>query len=146
LEEARRMVVAEADLSWWAGVAVPASSTREVADDMPESLLSSRSEFDRFKLRLGRWLREDVTSVRSLDRELLNDYYKAEQRIVAGWRIEVEHSGQSHSFDVLLNDSFPYSPIRIAYRSQDVYLKRPHVEPFGLLCLPRRPAPSAGIE
>jgi molybdopterin/thiamine biosynthesis adenylyltransferase len=111
---------------------------------MPDALLDSRSEFDRTKLLLGRWLRNSADTTRALTRDELNRYVG--HRFVAGWQLTIERAGISDPFDVLINGSFPYSPIRVAYRSRDVYLKWPHVEPGGLLCLPRHPAPSADLE
>jgi len=111
---------------------------------MPDALLDSRSEFDRAKLRLGLWLRDNASPTRVLTRDELSRYEG--HRFVAGWHLKIERAGVSEPFDVLINGSFPYSPIRVAYRFQDVYLKWPHVEPGGLLCLPRRTAASAGLE
>jgi hypothetical protein len=53
---------------------------------------------------------------------------------------------QMLQFDVLINAQFPYSAIRIALKSFDARLKWPHIEPGGLLCLPRTPPPDAGVE
>src|SRR5438270_1604868 len=112
---------------------------------MPESLLESGSEFDRKKILLGRWLRENADSTRVLTQDELGPN-GTERRFAAGWRVTVESASGMRPFDVLIDDRFPYSQVRIASRTGDLYLKHPHVEPGGLLCLPRRPAPSAGVE
>lgn len=110
---------------------------------MPDSLLDSGSEFDRAKSLLGRWLRQRY-AVQTIQLDELSAY--SDHTFIAGWRVQVEHSGEAHIFHVLIDGGFPYSPIRLAYKSCDQYLKWPHVEKRGLLCLPRRPAPCAGIE
>ena len=112
---------------------------------MPNSLLESRSEFDHKKALLGQWLRDNIRSTGTLSRDQLKDTY-GEHKFIAGWSVELEPCGTPARFDVLIDGRFPYSPIRVSYRSQEVYLKWPHVEPGGLLCLPRRAAPTAGIE
>lgn len=65
---------------------------------------------------------------------------------MAGWGVEIEVDGQTLHFHVLIDGQFPYSAIRVAYRSQEVYLRWPHVERGGVLCLPRIPAPSDAVE
>lgn len=111
---------------------------------MPEGLLDSGSEFDRCKALLWRWLRNNVKVTHALTGENLATY--KDHRFVAGWTVEFEHKSQMLQFDVLVNAQFPYSAIRVALKSFDAYLKWPHVEPGGLLCLPRTPSPNAGVE
>jgi hypothetical protein len=112
---------------------------------MPEALLESGSEFDRTKVLLGRWLRENVESTRVLTQDELTPD-GVERRFCAGWGLAIQRASGAQIFSVLIDDRFPYSPIRVACRAGDLYLRRPHVEPGGLLCLPRRQAPSAGVE
>ena len=112
---------------------------------MPESLLESGSEFDRTKVLLARWLRENAKSTRVLTRDGLSAL-GTDRTFAAGWRVDIETASGVQPFHVLIDERFPYSPIRVASNTADHYLRQPHVEPGGLLCLPRRPAPSAGIE
>jgi sulfur-carrier protein adenylyltransferase/sulfurtransferase len=111
---------------------------------MPDTLLDSRSVFDSQKAILGHWLRDHTATVRGLPRNTLHTY--PGHNFVAGWQITTEHSGVDLTFHILLDGQFPYSAIRIAFKSQDVYLKWPHVEPHGLLCLRRVRAPAAALE
>lgn len=111
---------------------------------MPESLLDSRSEFDRVKAVLGRVLRSSAHSVRALTVDVLRIY--GSHRFVAGWSLSLPLNGGTEAFHVLIDEEFPYSPIRVAYKTQDAHLKWPHVEGAGLLCLPRVPAPFTNVE
>jgi len=110
---------------------------------MPEMLLDSGSEFDRAKAKLGRCLKSMTHVKRALTLDNLQSYRGRD--FLAGWTTEIEHKEQLIKFDVLIDAQFPYSPIRVAYKSQDVYLKWPHVEQEGVLCLPEAVA-SAGVE
>ncbi len=111
---------------------------------MPDGLLDSGSEFDRCKALLWRWLRDNVKVTNALSGDTLAKYKG--HRFVAGWSVELKHKSQLLHFDVLVNAQFPYSAIRVALKSFDAYLKWPHIELGGLLCLPRTPAPYAGVE
>jgi sulfur-carrier protein adenylyltransferase/sulfurtransferase len=111
---------------------------------MPETLLTSGSEFDSKKALLGQWLRDNLRFARPLVRDVLGRY-GGERRFVSGWHVEVEHEGTVLQFYVLLGEQFPYSAIRVSLLSDERYLKWPHVEPGGLLCLPHVPPPTNGI-
>jgi molybdopterin/thiamine biosynthesis adenylyltransferase len=106
---------------------------------MHDDLLGSGTAFDRVKSEIAQWIRKELGGARALTRGDLEVY--SGRRIVAGWGIEVEIAGERHVLHVLLDGDFPYSPIRIALTSQDAYLRWPHVEARGVLCLPafRRP-------
>lgn len=110
---------------------------------MPDSLLDSRSEFDRSKLELGRYLRGQHRNVRPLEKAEVDAYGSYD--FVSGWAIDVESDTDVDRFEVLIDGRFPYSRLRVAYRSQDVYLKWPHVETQGVLCLPLDRPPSADV-
>ena len=112
---------------------------------MPDALLDSRSEFDRAKVLVSRWLRENVGHCRVLSADDLAAT-GSERRFVAGWNLEIDSPSGPQHFDVLIDNRFPYSPIRVACTTGDFYLQRPHVEPGGVLCLPRRPVPSTGVQ
>lgn len=60
---------------------------------------------------------------------------------VVGWDVQQIVDGEFVTLRVLLDRSFPLSPIRIAIASRDVYMQWPHVEGQGVLCLPKRPPP-----
>lgn len=111
---------------------------------MPDMLLDSRSMFDTTKALLGRCLRENARSLHILGRDELKRY--SEHAFVSGWRVEVEYEGSAFSFLILLDRQFPYSTIRISLPSDEYFLRWPHVEPGGLLCLPQIAPPTAGIE
>jgi hypothetical protein len=115
-----------------------------LAADMPDTLLGSGSEFDAAKILLGKWLRESFRTARALCRDDFK-VYAEERSFIAGWRIAVEHGGRRLVFDVLLDREFPFSPIRVAYKSEDKYLQWPHVEEGGLLCLEAPFPPTLGI-
>lgn len=112
---------------------------------MPDTLLGSGSVFDRTKSALARWLRDNLENVRSLPAPTLGEY-EAHLRFVAGWSAEIARKNERLILHILLNGEFPYSPIRIALKSRDIYLKWPHVEQGGLLCLPRLAAPASNLE
>lgn len=111
---------------------------------MPDSLLGSASEFDASKALLWRWLHENIRISATLGDDELRSY--KERSFVSGWEIEIEDDSKLLRLHVLIDRQYPYSPIRMAYKSEDCYLKWPHVEPLGLLCLPLRPAPLGDIE
>ncbi|WP_340676198.1 ThiF family adenylyltransferase [Paraperlucidibaca sp.] len=111
---------------------------------MPDSLLGSVSEFDSSKAILWRWLNEHIHIKLNLNDAELRSY--KERSFVSGWEIEIEDDGKRLRLHVLIDGQYPYSPIRIAYKSEDGYLKWPHIEPQGLLCLPSRPVPLVGVE
>lgn len=111
---------------------------------MPSTLLDSGSEFDTHRILLGRWLRDNLASVRSVTDEVFA-CYRSDQKFVAGWEIEIEQDVGRYCFYVLVDAQFPYSPIRIGLPSDEQYLTWPHVEPGGLLCLPRLPPPTTGL-
>lgn len=111
---------------------------------MPEQLFDSGSNFDSKKIALAQWLRQHLASVRVLGKSDLETYGKKE--FIAGWATEIMHNGAILAFHILIDAQFPYSPIRIAYKSEEVYLKWPHVEERGLLCLPQESLPIASVE
>ena len=115
-----------------------------MAADTPESLLDSRSEFDRAKTLLGRVLRDHAASVRALTEGVLSIY--GSRAFIAGWSITLARGEVEESFHVLVDEEFPYSKIRVAYKTRDMYLTWPHVEGAGLLCLPEHSPPSLDIE
>ena len=99
---------------------------------MPNEVYASGSYFDNFKCQLGIWLRTYVDFVRPLKKGVIDKYHR--KNIVAGWSATDPQT--NHSFLILLPASFPLSKVRIAYLGEDMYLKWPHVEENGLLCLP----------
>lgn len=110
---------------------------------MPDSLLQSGSEFDASKALLWRWLNENVAISSTLGEVELRSY--TERSFVAGWEVAIVEDGEPFKLHVLIDGQYPYSPLRIAYKSKDAYLKWPHVEPQGLLCLPSRSAPLTDV-
>ncbi|MGE9742786.1 E2/UBC family protein, partial [Acinetobacter baumannii] len=107
---------------------------RLVEEDMLNPLLSSGSAFDTSKTVLWQWLNKNADVVKTLALKDLSIY--GNNRFICGWMIDITTSNQTFEFHILLDTYFPYSPIRIAYKTNDFFLKWPHVEPNGLLCLP----------
>lgn len=110
---------------------------------MPRSLLDSGSEFDQSRACLGKWLRDKNTKLRSLTTEELKVYVG---RFVVGWSVSLDLRGEAYQFHVLVDSRFPYSRVRIALKTPDMFLRWPHVEPGGLLCLPRSVSPLGDID
>lgn len=111
---------------------------------MPGELLGSASEFDSAKRTLGHWLRDRIPDARVLTLDELKRYEP--KQFVAGWQVRIAKADNALLFDALVDGQFPYSPIRIAYRSDETFLRWPHVEPAGVLCLPRRAPPTSSID
>ncbi|EPF90585.1 MULTISPECIES: ThiF family adenylyltransferase [Acinetobacter] len=101
---------------------------------MLKSLQSSGSTFDSSKTLLWKWLQANANVVKTLATKVLSSY--TGKIFICGWAISLQTSNQIFNFHILLDEYFPYSPIRIAYKDTDNFLKWPHVEPNGLLCLP----------
>lgn len=99
---------------------------------MPDPRLGQGSEFTRYQRELSNWLHANVTEVRALGPREIEAY--SWKHVVAGWEIRLpDPTGR---FRVLLNDSFPYSRIQVAYKGEDKYLQWPHTEEKNFLCLP----------
>lgn len=112
---------------------------------MPNLLLGSGSSFDKYKLILSRWLRSNLLAVSTLTKDCLQIY--GNRNFTAGWSIKTIHEGEEITFHVLIDAQFPYSAIKLAYKTNDVYFKWPHVdEKNGLLCLPKNVAPIKNIK
>ena len=99
---------------------------------MPDTGKGTRSDFAHYQRELGSWLHANVCDVRALGPDEIKGYDW--KHVVAGWRIRLPES--ERCLKVLLNDSFPYSSIQIAYDGDDRYLHWPHVEEANFLCLP----------
>jgi molybdopterin/thiamine biosynthesis adenylyltransferase len=110
---------------------------------MPDMLLGSGSMFDRTKSALAHWLRNNLEAVHSLAMAAMGI---CGPQFVAGWSAEIAHKGEKLVLHVLLDGQFPYTHIRIVLKSKDVYLKWPHVQRGGLLCLPRLAAAVTNLE
>tara|TARA_R110002094_G_scaffold221560_1_gene197188 strand:+ start:17697 stop:19370 length:1674 start_codon:yes stop_codon:yes gene_type:complete len=65
---------------------------------------------------------------------------------ICGWTIEIEERESQFRFNVLLDSSFPFSPIRVALPDDSKYLQWPHVEDHGVLCLPETWVPAEDLE
>lgn len=111
---------------------------------MPDWLLDSGSSFDKSKILLSKWLRDNLGHVQSLQEEELIPY--GVRKFISGWEVQIPKGNENIILHVLVDSGFPYSPIRIAYKNQNVYIVWPHVENEGLLCLPKVSPPSAGLQ
>lgn len=112
---------------------------------MPDLLLDSGSSFDRYKALLSQWLKTNLLLVCALTKDTLDLY--GHWKFLAGWSINLTHKGKCITFHVLIDARFPYSAIRLAYKSENVYFKWPHVdEKSGILCLPKKLPPISSVE
>lgn len=110
---------------------------------MLDELLGSGSEFDRTSAVLGLALRRQRTGCRSLNHDDLETFRP--RQFVVGWVYTRNIAGVDYQFRVLLDEEFPRSRIRIAI-AEEYYLRWPHVEEQGVLCLPPLVAPLAAVE
>lgn len=101
---------------------------------MPDLLFSSGSKFDTSKTVLWQWLNNNADVVKTLALKNLTAY--TNKNFKCGWHTELNYNNENFLFHILVDSNFPYSPIRIAYKTDDKFLQWPHVEPYGLLCLP----------
>lgn len=105
-------------------------------------LHDSRSEFDRLKRTLSCWLRANTKAVRILSGAEFRQY--PAHKFIAGWEVCVHNENHLFRFHVLVDESFPYSQIRVAYKLP-IPTAWPHVEDNGLLCLPAGATPAADL-
>lgn len=114
-----------------------------LAAGMPSSNLDSGTLFDEGATAVHQTLRRvGFHPVRVTKAELL--HYGARDFVV-GWDVTQSVAGESITLRLLLDPSFPLSPVRIAIVSRDVFMHWPHVEEHGVLCLPNRSPPLSGV-
>lgn len=87
--------------------------------------------FEKCRNQASAWLRSYSDSVSALSPIYLERY--ATHRIRCGWAFKPDYS--EWPLEVLLDEDFPFSHIRIAYTAEDRHLDWPHVERHGVLCL-----------
>lgn len=80
---------------------------------------------DRIRRRLGDFER--------LDRQALRKYIA--RRPAAGWRLKVPTSEGERRLDVIVPRQFPFALPRVAFVGPSMFLKWPHFERDGILCL-----------
>lgn len=68
-----------------------------------------------------------------LDRKALASYQR--HSAVLGWRFNAEFPDGIRRLDVIVSDSFPSSPARVALVDRPPFMTWPHVEKDGVLCL-----------
>lgn len=108
-----------------------------MAGIMRDWLFDSKSHFDRKKSELSHWLKTKFSPVRTLNQQEVQEYKG--RNFASGWEVVISTGGQNMMFHVLIDYQFPYSIIRVAYKTEDTFLKWPHVEKLGVLCLPETP-------
>lgn len=88
--------------------------------------------FNIFRNQLYAWLLENTYDVIIMSKNDVKRYdFKG---IVDGWTISLpETNWRMH---VLIESTFPFRPVKVAYIGDDQYLKWPHLEEQGVLCLP----------
>lgn len=87
--------------------------------------------YERARQQVSAWLRQAAHTVRTIK---ASDKYPT-RGVRAGWSLEIDVAGSSHTFDLLLPGTFPYARARIGV-AKDLFLVWPHVEEDGILCLP----------
>ena len=91
------------------------------------------AEFEAAKAAVTARLSKLGISSRALITEELATYSK--HRFAAGWRFPVQFSDDLHCVDLLLPAGFPWQAPRVALVDKSHFLKWPHVEQDGILCL-----------
>lgn len=81
---------------------------------------------------VGSWI-TTVAGGRPLDPGELGAYEARNPS--GGWRLEVEFADRTRRLDLLLVDGFPRQPPRVALVDRPEFLRWPHVEEDGILCL-----------
>jgi molybdopterin/thiamine biosynthesis adenylyltransferase len=107
-------------------------------------LFGSGSAYDEASAALEKALQRRVPNATSLSCRDLSIYELT--KFIGGWTYVCAIAGTDYRFHVLLGDTFPRSPIRVAIADEDKYLVWPHVEKHGLLCLPRSDLPGVDID
>lgn len=98
---------------------------------MPESQFARAVRADAIG-QVGSYI-ESLPGSRELNKREISEYTNRNFEI--GWSIRVECSGVPHVFRVLLEKEFPFSAPRIALSDSTEFLRWPHVERDGVLCL-----------
>ena len=95
-----------------------------------------RVTHDRAILEVARSLREHTCSaVTRLGSRKIGISYRS-RHFVDGWRVPVQFSdGGRRNIDILVSQSFPRMPPRVALVDRPEYLTWPHIEHDGVLCL-----------
>ena len=81
------------------------------------------------------YLISERSARRMTERELAREGHR-----FAGWLAELAVAGQSFGIRILLGRNFPFHPPEILLQDTSRYLKFPHVEKMGRLCLTSGPA------
>jgi len=105
-----------------------------VADGMHEGMTAiPETRFEQAKAELAKWIANRPGGPRSLATAELRRY--STRGIVAGWRLKVTFDSTEVELDLLVNTEWPFSPPRVALVDQSRFLRWPHVERDGVLCL-----------
>ncbi len=56
-------------------------------------------------------------------------------RFVAAWKLQVAVQGESFDLAVVVRSSFPFAPPEVHFMDRQCFLRFPHVDQFGKLCL-----------
>ena len=70
-----------------------------------------------------------------LTQKELQSYESESDSFLAGWRFTIETSAGIMNLSVLFDAETPFSAPRVALSDQNFFLKWPHVEKDGILCL-----------
>lgn len=99
---------------------------------MLDAWLGPGSLFDIYRSQASAWLREHMDEVSALSQECV-DLYVEEKGIVCGWEVKPAYS--EWRLYILLDKDFPFSHLQVASAGSSQYLRWPHVEKHGYLCL-----------
>lgn len=79
------------------------------------------------------WILDNVSGARRLTAGEIRAY--STRRVVAGWRLCIHFPEGGREVDLLLCDRFPWSVPKVALVDKSNFLRLPHVEPDGILCV-----------
>lgn len=85
--------------------------------------------------KLAAFLKELDPGCRALTTQEIGKQYPRTRLFVAGWRVTLARDNFSQQFNVLIDTRFPFSQPKIALPDSKAFLKIPHVESDGTLCL-----------
>lgn len=86
---------------------------------------------------VGSWLRQSGRGIRALDLDGLSAFPNRD--VCAGWQIPTTIDNVPYRLSLLLCRGFPFNRARVAICSEQVFLRWPHVEADGVVCLPPFP-------
>lgn len=93
----------------------------------------ARARRDQALAEVRGWLESLASPAKPLVADELGFYER--RSFTNGWRLNVDFSGVDRRFDLLVDDRFPRTALRIALVDPPPFLTWPHIERDGVLCL-----------